>query len=101
MLVDGYDHHIAPARIEPRLPARGDGGMLRVPERLGIGKIGVLPEKVRHDGKAACRRVEQGMADRNGLSAKKPCLQLMPGRRIAVLVIQQGDRKSTRLNSSH
>src|SRR3546814_16997545 len=23
MLVDGYDHHIAPARIEPRPPARG------------------------------------------------------------------------------
>ncbi|WDA38659.1 hypothetical protein [Sphingobium sp. YC-XJ3] len=46
--------------------------MLRIPEESGIGKIGVIAKKVGDDGKAACLRVKQGMADRNGLSAKKP-----------------------------
>jgi hypothetical protein len=81
------DHHVEPSGIQIVLLARVDYGVLRGPERVGICKIAVLAEQIGDDRKAARIDVEQGMFDLDRLPAEQPCLQLLAGRAIGVVIV--------------
>lgn len=72
MLSCRNDHHIGPARFEIGGPSRLDRFVLRGPEAIAIGKIGVLVKQIGDGGKPARINVEQSVFDRDRLPAEQP-----------------------------
>src|SRR3546814_12279195 len=64
-----------------------DHGVLRSPERIGVGEIAVLAEQVGNDRKPARLDIEQRMIDLDRRAPEQPFLQLMAGRAISVGVV--------------
>src|SRR3546814_12918931 len=77
MLGRRHDDRIGPALLDDSRTAGLDRGVLRGPERIGIGEIAVLAEQVGDGRKAARLDVEQRVANRDRLSAEQPCLKLV------------------------
>src|SRR3546814_4754749 len=71
MLGRRHDDRIGPALLDDSRTAGLDRGVLRGPERIGIGEIAVLAEQVGDGRKAARLDVEQRVANRDRLSAEQ------------------------------
>src|SRR3546814_9583000 len=65
MLGRRHDDRIGPALLDDSRTAGLDRGVLRGPERIGIGEIAVLAEQVGDGRKAARLDVEQRVANRD------------------------------------
>src|SRR3546814_1595951 len=56
-----------------------------------IGKEAVLAEQFGHNAALEPIHVEQRMFDRNRRAAEQPCLELMAGRAIGAVIVEQGE----------
>src|SRR3546814_14182171 len=63
ILAARHDDHIAPSLVETGVAAFLDHGVLRFPERIGVGKIPVLAEPVGANRKPARLDTEHRMID--------------------------------------
>jgi hypothetical protein len=86
--VGAKDDDLLPSRRAVRVGAGGDGGVLRGPERVGIGEPARFPEQVFGNREAARIDIEQRVIGGNGRAAEEPCPQALAGGGVAVRVIE-------------
>eukprot|EP00456_Euglypha_rotunda_P018787 TRINITY_DN16786_c0_g1_i6.p1 TRINITY_DN16786_c0_g1~~TRINITY_DN16786_c0_g1_i6.p1 ORF type:complete len:131 (-),score=21.45 TRINITY_DN16786_c0_g1_i6:204-596(-) len=84
-----HDDHVGPSGLKIVRLARLDRRHLRRPECIAVRKEPILPEQVGNDAAVEGVHIELRMADRDGRAAEQPCLELMAGRAIATLVVEQ------------